>query len=349
MKFKRYLAFALVFASLIGEMQLPVSASGFDGSQQAPSMSTWAQPYVTPMMNEGLIPASMLKDRSIKEPITREKFCELVTLYMKAAAKAPLSSGMEPFTDTDNPAVALAFNLGVVAGTSERTFSPNANATREQISTMIGRVESVLGTPKPFDKNVSKFKDGDKIADYAKPYVKQLSDTGAIAGMPDGTFHPQDNMTEEQAIKVLAVQAEKRGIVTISKPAAPVKEVTVQFPNDSMLQAMLEAQGAYKSIAFGARGFDAYYYAAKTNTTSPDFSVGLTKSGWLSIDVLSNMVDTPEYMKCLKILVGDEAQNLLAQAKALEAGAYVEKTFAGKLIGIGSTNGTNIELCWIKE
>ncbi len=60
-----------------------------------------------------------------------------------------------------------AFNLGIVKGDSERTFSPNRNVTREELTVMIARAlqyAGLRGTPRGVDTNA----DNDKVSDWAK-------------------------------------------------------------------------------------------------------------------------------------------------------------------------------------
>lgn len=181
--------------------------------------SDWARPYVNTMDAADLIPQTMLADNSLKEPITREKFCELIVEYMKAAAaenNIVLKDEPEQFTDTDNPAVRRANSMGVVTGTSETTFTPDAQANREQIATMIGRTEEVLGSAKVTYGYAYRYIDSSEISDFAMPYVNLLSDSRAINGFSDLTYRPKAEMSEEQVIKIIAIQAEKHGLIDIN-------------------------------------------------------------------------------------------------------------------------------------
>lgn len=348
MKFKKYLAFALVFASLVGEMQLPVGASS---GPSYPAMSDWSLPYTQAMMDEGLIPGSITMDRSIKENITREKFCELIVEYMRAASKDVLQTGNTPFTDTENPAVALAYKMGVVSGTSETTFSPKATATREQISAMISRAETALGGAKPFNADVSKFKDAASIENYAKPAIKQLSDTGAVSGFPDGTFKPKDTMTEEQAIKVIAVQAQKKGIVQINLPTnnqPPAGEV--KFPNDPQLQgayAALAKAGGAKTFEVGKDYVACYYMNAKSQYTSPEVMISYDGDGWLSFTGSYTPLAKDKVLAAAAGMYGEDGKKLVNEALNLST-ERKDVTLSGRLFQVSKWGDGNINITWMK-
>ncbi len=191
--------------------------------------SDWARPYVDALEAADLIPQTMLADNSLKEPITRENFCELIVAYMKAAAaenNKVLKDEPEQFTDTDNPAVRMANSMGVVTGTSETSFAPYAHANREQIATMIGRAEEVLESQKVAYGYASRYLDSSEISDFAMPYVKSLSDSRAINGFSDLTYRPKAEMSEEQVIKIIAIQAEKHGLINISPSLAKEMDVS---------------------------------------------------------------------------------------------------------------------------
>ena len=85
--------------------------------------SSWAEPELQLAYSYGLTyPAVM--NHFIK-PITREEFCVIVVkLYSKLTGKTP-SAGTSPFTDTANPEIVKAYNLGIVQGTGAGKFSPS--------------------------------------------------------------------------------------------------------------------------------------------------------------------------------------------------------------------------------
>ncbi|ETT43595.1 MULTISPECIES: S-layer homology domain-containing protein [unclassified Paenibacillus] len=141
-----------------------------------------------------------VKDLSYNKAITREKFCEIaVKLYEKSTQKsAPLSS-KNTFKDTKNPEILKAYELGIVKGTSEITFSPQATITREEVATMLKRAVDKAG--KTIEKGSAKnFSDQAKISSWAKEAVSAMSAANIVKGLSENTFAPKQNTTIEQAI-----------------------------------------------------------------------------------------------------------------------------------------------------
>ena len=57
------------------------------------------------------------------KPITREEFAEVALLmYQKASGNTGSPANPNPFTDTQNSKKIIAYQLGIVKGTSPTTF-----------------------------------------------------------------------------------------------------------------------------------------------------------------------------------------------------------------------------------
>ena len=86
--------------------------------------SPWAGNELGKADEYGLIP-DILKGADMTKPITREEFASLaVVLYEKTTDKKASPASPNPFTDTNNPEILKAFQLGITKGTSATTFSP---------------------------------------------------------------------------------------------------------------------------------------------------------------------------------------------------------------------------------
>ena len=112
-----------------------------------------------------------------------------------------------PFVDTDNEDIIKAYHLGITNGTSANTFSPYAQITRQEISTMIMRLVDASGVYISKDQIsvYDSFVDDIKIADWAKESVYFMNNKGIIKGRGNGIFAPLDNTSIEEAI-VLSVR-----------------------------------------------------------------------------------------------------------------------------------------------
>ena len=238
MKFKSSLAkFILISMVLTSSYQIsnPVFAEAIADS--------WAKPSVTAMEKANLIPGALKDDADLTKNVSREEFAELITTYYNAVEKQTSipSPSESKFTDTKNPLIVMANKLGIVGGYPDGSFKPYNNITRQEIAVMANQAEKQL-TNIGQTKNVDKFSDKAKIADWAKESVGSLSNAGGIGGYPDGTFKPTNNMTKQEAIALVSNLAVKAGL--IEKPTAPT-------PPPVVGQTKAEAQALYKATMDG--------------------------------------------------------------------------------------------------
>ena len=98
-----------------------------------------------------------------------------------------------------------AVELGLFAGTSETTFSPDLVMTRAMMATVFYRL---AGSPEV--SGTAPFTDTDDQAWYAQAVTWAVQD-GIIAGYGGGLFGPNDPMTREQMATVLYSYALRRG------------------------------------------------------------------------------------------------------------------------------------------
>lgn len=161
--------------------------------------STWAEPELKKAEAAGLIPA-ILKGADLTRPITREEFCELsVLLYEKTTGKTATTAS-NPFTDTTNPQILKAFDLGITSGTSDTTFSPKTPINREQCAAMLFRAMKAIEPKGDYSiAGVGDFPDQMKISGYAVEATKYMSKTGIITGDEQGNFMPKATTSAQEA------------------------------------------------------------------------------------------------------------------------------------------------------
>lgn len=178
--------------------------------------SDWAYDYMQKAGEAGLIP-DRLSGQDLVQGITRAEFSAVaVQLYDALTGSVPPYIGENPFTDTADEDVLLAYGLGIVNGVGSGRFAPDATLTREQAVTMLGRVYELAQTGAvsggaTLEAPDCTFPDHSTIGDYAKPYVNFFVDQGIVNGMSGGIFGPLVTMTREQALKVAVETAEKLG------------------------------------------------------------------------------------------------------------------------------------------
>ena len=99
-----------------------------------------------------------------------------------------------------NGYVAAAAKAGIVKGTEDGMFNPNAYITRQDAAVMLARVLEYKGIA--MDTKTIEFNDADSIAKYARNSVNGMANLGIISGY-DGGFAPLDNTTRAQAAALL--------------------------------------------------------------------------------------------------------------------------------------------------
>ena len=173
----------------------------------------WAKPELTEADGLGLIPAG-LRTADLTQPITRAEFAAVsVKVYEALSGLKAEPAAENPFTDTSDPEVLKALNVGITNGLSETEFAPDKLLNREQAATMLSRVYKkvafegwTLGTdgdyaeafralftmPEPFAD------DGD-ISAWARDSVYFMASNGILKGMEGGTFQPRAVTEEQQA------------------------------------------------------------------------------------------------------------------------------------------------------
>lgn len=101
--------------------------------------------------------------------------------------------------------VNYVINQGYMVGTGEHTFSPDGNLTRAQAVMSLYRA---AGSPSV--SSSSNFKDVNSDDWYAKA-IAWARDNNIVAGFEDGTFRPNDYLTNQQMTAILAKYAEYDG------------------------------------------------------------------------------------------------------------------------------------------
>lgn len=93
---------------------------------------------------------------------------------------------------------------GIISGTSDTTFGPNASITREQIAVILYRYLSKLDMTMPTATNApASFKDAAKISPFAKEAVEAMRQWGFVAGNDLGNYNPQAKVTRAEAAAIL--------------------------------------------------------------------------------------------------------------------------------------------------
>lgn len=204
--FRVYFKYEFNGNTIVSQYSTPISigtpAYSYKGA------STWAVPELNKASEYGFI-----TDRirgNISGPITREEFCEVVVrLYEKATGKQAAYKDNSVFSDTKNPEIFKAYELGIVKGVGGNKFAPEQLITREQIAAMMHRAVKAIKPGADFSTaGANAYPDENDISGYALESVNFMSKNGLMTNI-SGNFVPNGTTTREQAV-VIAVRTVER-------------------------------------------------------------------------------------------------------------------------------------------
>ena len=183
---------------------LGLCAMLFAGSRVS-AVSDWAVAETAEANSRGLVTESLLWG-SVTENITREEFCYLaMNLYKNMGGEVP-DMAENPFSDTDNEAVIMAYSLGIINGKTADLFYPSASITRQEIAKIIMLTVNQIYGDGITQKDVCElchFEDFEEIHNWAMEFVEGAVKYEIISGVSKTRLFPQGNATREQAIVIM--------------------------------------------------------------------------------------------------------------------------------------------------
>ncbi|GAA0133282.1 hypothetical protein YSY43_01220 [Paenibacillus sp. YSY-4.3] len=179
--------------------------------------NSWAASDITALANKFIIEGTSADTFSPNNNLTRAEFTSLLvrSLGLKASGSATFSDVSAAAWYADD--VAAAFEAGLIRGTGDGKFSPNANVTRQELSAILARALQLTGTElKTANPSLKAYNDEAGIAGYAIESVKTLSAAGIINGdLNDNgqSFRPTAPTTRETAASALRQFLRQAGLV----------------------------------------------------------------------------------------------------------------------------------------
>ena len=133
--------------------------------------------------------------------ITRAEVAQITQNVIGYVTKAENS-----FSDVDPnawyaDAVLRLVAAAVLKGNGDGTMSPDANMTREEAMTMIGRAYGL--TPANTNAGITQYADYQSVSDFANGYIGAMTAAGYVSGYEDGTIRPQATITRAEFVKIL--------------------------------------------------------------------------------------------------------------------------------------------------
>ncbi|WP_161404852.1 S-layer homology domain-containing protein [Paenibacillus silvestris] len=167
----------------------------------------WAQADIEQLVSKQIVDGMDANSFQPNSNMTRAQF---VTI-LKKAMNLPVQTATKSFADVADDswyrdAVFAAYAANITGGTSDSTFAPEDNVTREQLAVMIvgaylnatGKQLSDLAAAESLN-----YADASSISDWAKQYVAVATSLGLLNGMDVTHFAPSQNSTRAQVATVV--------------------------------------------------------------------------------------------------------------------------------------------------
>lgn len=201
----------------------------FEAEKSFPDLSThWARKEVEAMAARQVAQGTPEGKFLPGAKVTRAEFCAFLVRTLETLGPAVFlleeTEKTLPFSDVTPekwyyPAVARAYQLGLVKGVSEVSFAPEAEITRESLAVMASRArgeaekrgakffpgwgEKAELSPAEVEKELSRFADRGKISTWAQEGVAFAARQGIVAGRTPYTFVPQAPATRAESLVML--------------------------------------------------------------------------------------------------------------------------------------------------
>ncbi len=168
------------------------------------NVGTWAADAVDFAYHFGLVSGVSKTEFAPNSPMTR---AQLVTVLYRAAG-SPSVTVSTNFEDLDvgsyyYSAVVWANVNGIVNGTSDTTFSPDSQLTRQQLAAILYRYARAFGGDTSYTGNLSHFTDRRQVDTYAVTPMTWAVSHEIISGTSDTTLSPLSTATRAQVVVIL--------------------------------------------------------------------------------------------------------------------------------------------------
>ncbi|MEG2149048.1 MAG: S-layer homology domain-containing protein [Clostridiales bacterium] len=209
----------------------------------------WAKNSIDYVSTQGWFTGTSDTTFSPDGDMTRAMFVTVLARFANADTASSSASDFADVSSTEYYAssVSWANTNGIVFGTSDKTFSPNEDISRDEAATILSRFVKESGRSLALKNNVSVYKDDKTISSWAYDSVYEMQKYGIIVGDTNNYFKPQQNFTRAEASVVFSrLNGEflENYEVVVETPAPPIENVeTPTGPTGKLI-------GTYKSTFY---------------------------------------------------------------------------------------------------
>lgn len=194
--FRSGIALALLLTTLFS---LCASAFAYQNA------SSWAKSELSEAQMLGILPDS-LKDLDMQEPITRKEMAEVAArAYEKLTGNVPFPNRTDYFTDTTDPVICAAHEIGIVNGYPDDTFRPDNLLTRQEFFVLVCNLYAAIGVPTKVTQDYLKsFPDRKQVDTWAENAAQIVVGLGIVGGTKNEknqtVLAPLANTSRQEAI-----------------------------------------------------------------------------------------------------------------------------------------------------
>lgn len=208
------------------------------------AVNKWSQEYG---VLQGYDDGSFRPDASI----TRGAFAGILDRFLQFQSAAPAGTFSDTGGNRWEDSILKLNAAGVYLG-SEGKALPGDSITRQQAMTMVARAFQLGGS-----SDALTYHDEAQVANYARPYIAELSARGWITDALDNSFRPTESLTRAELVNLL----------------------------NNMIQVLIQTSGDYSSNVEGSLLINAAGGASLSNmTVSGDLLIAPGVTGAVTLD-----------------------------------------------------------------
>lgn len=217
--------------------------------------SDWAKDDVKKAIENGIADNAEMYWQGF---ITRREFCRMAYNALNQIKEIPLMKVAEnPFDDVIDEKVFALANIGIINGTDDKTFSPDAGLTREEAATFVWRMlKYAKGDDYTQLREINLFDDDENISDWSRDAIYSLVATDIMIGTGSG-FAPKRLYTAEEAAATLnrfSDMFKKSDEDINTEPTTFADKLNAQMPQDK--NYMFSPFSIKMALAMAANGAD---------------------------------------------------------------------------------------------
>lgn len=242
----RHIRLRILSGFLAGALLLTPAMAFTDtaGHWAEASVNKWSQEYG---VLQGYDDGSFRPDNSI----TRGAFAGILDRFLQFQSAAPAGTFSDTAGNRWEDSILKLNAAGVYLG-SEGKALPGDSITRQQAMTMVARAFQLGGTD-----NALTYHDEAQVANYARPYIAELTARGWITDAVENSFRPTEALTRAELVNLL----------------------------NNMIEVLIQTSGNYSSSVEGSLLINAADGAALSNMTiSGDLLIAPGVTGAVTLD-----------------------------------------------------------------